>query len=94
VSGTRVQSVVEFELNPLFGDPREQIRRATCELPAGTNVRVVCTMKPIPLGFPLITYLDTEWYRADLNWQFKADPQNWELASGWQAIASYLGGSR
>jgi hypothetical protein len=94
MSGSRAQAVVEFDLNPLFGDPREQIRRATCDLPSGTNVRVICTMAPIPLGFPTGATTYTAWFRRDLNWQFKAAPSNWEWASAWQAIANFLGGSR
>jgi len=92
VSGKRAQSVVRFRLDPLLGDPREQIRRQTTDLPTNTNVRVVCSIAPIPLGFPIVTWLDTAWYRADLNWQFEATPASAEWAKDWETIANYLGG--
>lgn len=94
VSGRRALSVFEFELNPLLGDPREQIRRATCDLPADTNVRVVCTMAPIPIGCPIETWMDYEWYRGDLNWQFIGTRTRPEWARGWEQIANHLGGIR
>lgn len=94
MSGKRAQAVVELELNRLFGDPREQIRRATGDLPPDTNVRVVCNLPPVPLGFPIVTHLDTAWYRIDLNWQFLSAVNHWEWASEWTAIANYLGGAR
>lgn len=92
MSGRRALSVVRFRLDPLLGDPREQIRRLTTDLPADTNVRVVCTVSPIPLGFPIVTWLDTAWYRRDLNWQFESAPANPEFAKDWETIANYLGG--
>lgn len=49
-------------------------------------------MAPIPLGFPIVTWLDTAWYRSDLNWQFEATPASAEWAKDWETIANYLGG--
>lgn len=94
MSGTRALAVFEFELNPLLGDPREQIRRMTCDLPSGSYVRVICSMRAIPFGSPILTYLDTGWYRDDIHWQFIADPKNWDWASGWRALADFHGCAR
>ena len=90
MSGRKAQSVIEFDLNPILGDPREQIRRATCDLPTDTNIRVLCTMAPIPLGFPIETWMDYEWYRSDLNWQFIGNRSKPEWAKDWELIANYL----
>lgn len=94
MSGRRTQSVIEFQLNPYLGDPREQIRRATCDLPSGTNIRVFCTMPPIPIGSPIETWMDYEWYRRDLNWQFIGSPTRPEWASHWGQIANRIGDTR
>jgi hypothetical protein len=94
VSGRKAQSVIEFDLNPLLGDPREQIRRATCDLPSDSNVRVVCRMAPVPLGFPSASHTYTAWFRRDLTWQWLGTPKNWEWARDWELIANYLGGNR
>lgn len=92
MSGRRALSVVRFRLDPSLGDPREQIRRQTTDLEPGTNVRVISSIAPIPLGFPIANYLDTAWYRSDLNWQFEATPASADWARDWEAIANYLGG--
>ena len=92
MSGSRAKSVVSFRLNDFLGDPREQIRRQTTDLPAGTNVRIVCSMAPVPLGFPIVTWRDWDWYRSDLNWQFEATPASADWARDWETIANYLGG--
>jgi hypothetical protein len=92
VSGRRAQSVIRVCLDPLLGDPREQIRRQTTDLPSNTFVRVSCRMKAIGLGFPIATHLDTAWYRSDLVWQFEASYPNTEYAKTWEVIANYLGG--
>ena len=94
MSGRRARSLVRFPLVPLLGDPREQIRRQTTDLPMDTNVAVICSMPAIPLGFPIVTWRDWDWYRSDLNWQFEAIPNRVEWARDWEAIANYLGGHK
>jgi hypothetical protein len=97
VSGNRAHSIVWLALNPLLGDPREQLRRATCDLTAGRNVRVLVKMRPVPLGFPILTYLDFDWHRSDLRYQFESDhtiPESADWAKDWEELANYLGGVR
>jgi hypothetical protein len=97
VSGNRASSVVCIELNPLFGDPREQIRRATSDLDLGRNVRVRVNMPRVPFGFPIPTHLDFAWCRSDLRFQFESDPAipaSADWASDWADLANYIRGLR
>jgi hypothetical protein len=90
-------SYVRIALNPLLGDPREQLRRATCDLTPGRNVRVLVKMRPVPLGFPVPNHLDFGWCRPDLLWEFESDRNNLasaDWASDWEDLANYLGGAR
>lgn len=97
MSGNRASSVVCIELNPLLGDPREQIRRATSDLAPGRNVRVSVKMRPVPFGFPMLTYSDFAWCRPDLRLQFESDPAtpaSADWSSDWEELANYVRGLR
>lgn len=97
MSGNKASSVVWIELNPLLGDPREQIRRATWDLAPGRNVRVRVKMRPVPFGFPILTYLDFAWCRSDLRLQFESDPAtpaSADWSRDWEQLAKYVRGLR
>jgi hypothetical protein len=73
VSGQRskTQFVFEIVLDQTWADPREGIRRATCDLMPGRIVRIyVGDVGPIGFGVPFVTRADFDWYRRDLNIQF------------------------
>ena len=79
VSGQRSKSQFVFEifLDPTWADPREAIRRATCDFTPGTQVRIhVGDTGAIGFGVPLLTRADFDWYRGDLVWQFCGSNQN------------------
>lgn len=90
VSGSKALSVFEFELDPQGGDPREQIRRVVTDLPPNTNTRIICTVQAIPLGMPIWTGLDFDWYREDLNWVFVSKGDRFDWAKEWAEIANHL----
>jgi hypothetical protein len=78
------QFVVIVKLDPANGDPREQIRRATIFLEAGTFVRVqVGSVPAIPFGIPFVTQTDVDWKRKDLKWLFSGDSK---IVASWQVI--------
>jgi hypothetical protein len=66
-----IQFVVTFHLQPVGTDPREQLRRRTCDL-VGNLILKVHThgITPPPFGIPFVNAMDFEWYRPDLAWQF------------------------
>ncbi len=75
--------VIRIKLDPTKGDPREQIRRQTCDLSPGVFVRVdVGDVSAIPFGIPFVTQTDFVWYRRDLRWNFSSDNSN--------ALASWI----
>lgn len=89
--GRKAPLVTSVSLNPLLGDPREQIRRRTVHLPIHSRVLVLCSMKPVPLALPTANWLEISWYRPDLYWEFLEFPAWPEWASAWRTQAEYLG---
>jgi hypothetical protein len=84
--------ILELHLSQYGFDAREQIRRATCDLPTGTYVRVH-TGKAMPPIYGIIrrSPLDDVWHRTDLTWGFvHADPRS---ASMWRKFLENLEGS-
>ena len=80
-----IQFVLVVNLKHDQGDPREQIRRQSCDAEPGTIVRVhVNGVRVIPFGLPVPGSLDWEWYRPDLAWQFVGDGN---ALAAWQNYA-------
>ena len=85
----KAQFVLRVDLTPDGGDPREQIRRKTCDLNAGTFVRVcVGDLSPIPFAIPVMGYADFAWYRPDLSWGFETG--NEQRLIEWQRLEADL----
>jgi hypothetical protein len=85
----KAQFVLRVKLTLDGGDPREQIRRKTCELNSGTFVRVfVGDLSPIPFAIPVLGYADFAWYRSDLSWGFETD--NGQRLIEWQRLEAEL----
>jgi hypothetical protein len=83
------QFVLRVNLTFDGGDPGEQIRRKTCDLNAGTFVRVfVGDLSPIPFAIPILGYADFAWYRPDLSWGFETD--NEQRLIDWQRLEAGL----
>lgn len=88
MSGANSQTILLVHLTAL-GDPREQLRRRTTDLPAGTKVVVSArNIKPVSFGVPFINAADFAWYRTDLFWQFEDDEP--EVVRAWGELLQNL----
>lgn len=92
MSGNSNQFVLEIYLKSDAGDPREQIRRSTCDLRPQTMVRVkVRNVPPVPFAVPFLNAADFAWYRSDLNWQFRTG--NDQVLNAWETLVSQIRGA-
>ena len=87
MSGNSSRFILRVYLNSDAGDPREQIRRKTCDLQPRTNVRVVVRdIAPVPFAVPFVNAADFAWYRSDLIWHF--DTTNEQVGNAWTTLVS------
>lgn len=83
--------VIRIKLDPSQGDPREQIRRKTCDLPPGIFVRVqVNGVHAIGYGIPFVTRTDFDWYRRDLRWTFSGSHRDSRAVLSWLTLVREL----
>jgi hypothetical protein len=66
-----VHFVIRLDLERNGIDPREQVRRPTCDL-APNYIAEVHThgITPPPVGVPFVNAYDFAWYRKDIAWKF------------------------
>lgn len=89
MSGTKSQFVLTVRLHSDKGDPREQIRRATCDLSKGSTVEVMAgNVAAIPFAMPFLNYNDTAWYRPDIRWLFKSENEG--VRHSWKQLEREL----
>lgn len=91
MSGNSNQFVLEIYLKSDAGDPREQIRRSTCDVEPATFVRVkVGSIVPVPFAVPFINPADFAWYRTDITWQFIGDDR---ARIAWRTLETQIRGA-
>lgn len=85
MSGANAQFINWVNLKNDKGDPREQIRRATCDLAPGSLVKVWArNVAPVPFAVPFLNAADFAWYRQDLRWSFDSD--NAQVLRAWREL--------